>query len=77
MTRTKLLVALTVLAITAGVVAFIPHSQGKNNEGSNSIIEAVGLPEYGLEIITPKQPSFSKYMATEKNPSARSLSRYF
>lgn len=66
MTRTKLLGALAVLVITVGVVSFIPHSQGKNNEGSKSIIEAVGLPEYGLEIIGPKQPSFSKYMATEK-----------
>src|SRR4030095_5940360 len=66
MTRMKLLGALAVLVAAVGVVAFTPYSQGKNNEGSKSIIEAVGLPEYGLEIIDPLQPSFSKYMATEK-----------
>lgn len=69
MTRARFLGALAAIAITVGVVAFIPRSQGKDTQGSKSKIEAVGLAEYGLEIIDPKHPAFSRLMAAEKKSS--------
>jgi hypothetical protein len=65
MTRTKLFGIFAVTAFTAGVIAVIPHSQGNNTNTSKSKIEAVGLAKYGLEVIDPKHPAFSK-LSTEK-----------
>lgn len=66
MTRAKLLGALAVIAVIVGVIALIPRSQGKSTENSKSKIEAVGRVEYGLEIIDPKNPAFSKLVMAEK-----------
>ncbi|MFY9558385.1 MAG: hypothetical protein WAV47_27120 [Blastocatellia bacterium] len=66
MIRSKLFGALAVLALTVGVIAFIPRSQRKDAEGSKAKIEAVGLAEYGLEIIDPKHRAYDSFLAAEK-----------
>jgi hypothetical protein len=66
MTRAKLFGALAVIAVTVGVIAVIPHSQGKNIESSNPKLESAGLAEYGIEIVDPKHPAFRKLMAAER-----------
>jgi hypothetical protein len=67
MTRVKLFGALAALAVILGGVAILPHSQGKNTETFTSKIEAVGLTTYGVKIIDPKHPSFSKLIAEKKS----------
>lgn len=66
MTRAKLLAVLAVIAVIVGVIALIPRSEGKSTENSKSKLEAVGRVEYGLEIIDPKNPAFSKLVMAEK-----------
>ncbi|SRR6266404_716585 len=72
MTRVKLLEALAVIVITVGAIALIPHSQGKNIASSKAKLEAVGLAEYGLEIIDPKNPAFSRLIAAERKSGTES-----
>jgi hypothetical protein len=66
MTRVKFFGALAVVAVTIGAIAVVPRSQG-NTGTSKSRIEAVGLSKYGLDVIDPKHPAYSKLMAA-KNP---------
>lgn len=63
MTKLLLFGALAVAAITVGVIAVIPQSQGKNTEASK--VETFGLPEHQLEVVGPKHPTFNKLIAGE------------
>ena len=65
MTRVKLFGALGVVAIAIGGIAFLPRGQG-NTQASKSKIEAVGLTRYGLDLIAPNHPAFSKLMSANK-----------
>ena len=51
------------VAITIGGIAILPRSQGENNGTLTSKIETASLTKYGLEIVDPKHPEFSKLMA--------------
>lgn len=63
MTKLLLFGALAMVAITVGVIAVIPQSQGKNTEASK--VETFGLPEHQLEVVGPKHPTFNKLIAGE------------
>ena len=65
MNRVKLFGALGVVAIAIGAIALLPRSQG-NTQASKSKIEAVGLAKYGLDVIAPNHPAFSKLMSAKK-----------
>src|SRR5438309_11298272 len=65
MTSVKVFGALAIVAVTIAAIAVLPRSQG-NTGTSKSKIEAVGLSKYGLDVIDPRHPTFSKLMAAKK-----------
>jgi hypothetical protein len=70
MTKVLLFGALAIIAITVGVIAVIPQSQGKN-------IEAFGLPEHQVEVVGPKHPTFNKLIAGEASRTNKSNAQPF
>lgn len=64
MTKTKLFGIVAILALSVGGIAVIPRSQGKDSDKSK--IEAVGLAEYGIEVIAPNHSAFTKLLAEKK-----------
>jgi hypothetical protein len=74
---TKLLIfgALAMVAITVGVIAVIPQSQGKKTEASK--VETFGLPKHQLEVVGPKDPTFNKLIERETTNVGKSKAQPF
>lgn len=75
MTKLLLFGALAMVAITVGVIAVIPQSQGKNTEASK--VETFGLPQHQLEVVGPKHPTFNKLIAGETSNADKSKAQPF
>lgn len=75
MTKLLLFGALAMVAITVGVIAVIPQSQGKNTEASK--VETFGLPEHQLEVVGPNHPTFNKLIAGERSNADKSKAQPF